>query len=80
MDDLHDLLRAGDRFEDLLSQSALAHRGDELLRHLEVHVRLEQRDADVAQGLLEVGLGHARAAAELLEGDAELVGELFEHL
>ena len=79
MDDLHDLLRSGDRLEDLLADRALAHGRDELTDDFEIHVRFEERDAHVAQGLLEVGLGHARPTAQALEGDGQLVGELLEH-
>ena len=44
-------------------------RGDELLDDLEVDVGLEQREADLAQGDVEVGLGDLRLAAQAL-GDA----------
>ena len=77
--DLDDLLRAGDRLEDLLAERALAYGRNELADHLEVDVGLEQRDADIAQRLLEVRLAHARAAAQALEGRVQLVGQLLEH-
>ena len=79
MDDLHDLLRAGDRLDDLLADRALAHRRDELPHDLQVHIGLEQRDAHVAERFLEVGLGDARPPAQALESERELVGELLEH-
>ena len=78
-----------DDFDDLLARlNALHHlRADgfgfdpvnEIPRHLEIHVRLEQRHAHVAQRLLEVRLAHARAAAQALEGRVQLVGQLLEH-
>jgi len=79
VDDLHDLLRAGDRLEHLRAERALPDRRDELTDDLEVHVRFEQRDADVAERLLEIRLRDARAPAEALERDGQLVGELLEH-
>ena len=77
--DLDDLLRAGDRLEDLLAERALAHRRNELADDLEVHVGLEQRDADIAQRVLEVRFADARATPEALEGRIQLVGQLLEH-
>ena len=62
VDDLHDHLRAGDRLEDLLADGTLADGRDELADDLEVHVRFQQRDADVAQRLLQVRVAHPRAS------------------
>src|SRR5437588_267370 len=54
VDDLHDLLRAGYRFEDALAGRALAHGRDELSHDLEVHVGLEEGDTHVAQRLIQI--------------------------
>ena len=48
VDDLDDLLRAGDRLEDALADRALANGGDELAHDPQVHVGFEERDANVA--------------------------------
>ena len=46
--DLHDLLAGGQALLDFLADRALADALDELLDDLEVDVRLEQREADLA--------------------------------
>ena len=79
VDDLDDLLGAGDRFEHPLAERALTDRGDELTDDFEVDVGLEERDAHVPQGLLEIGLGDAWATPEALERVREPVRELLEH-
>ena len=45
----------------------LAHPGDEVLDDLEVDVRLEQREADLAHGGVDVGLGDPAAAGQAAE-------------
>jgi hypothetical protein len=61
------------------SGRALAHLGDELLHDLEVDVRLEQREPDLAHGLRDRLLVEAALAAEVAKGVLELVGEGVEH-
>ena len=73
MDDLHDLLRSGDRLEDALAERALAHGRDELAHDLQVHVGLEEGDPHVAERRVEIGLGDTRAAAKPLEGGGEAI-------
>ena len=53
--------------------------GDEPLGHLEVDVRLEQREADLAHRLVDVGLAQLPARAQVGERPLEAVGELVEH-
>ena len=77
--DLHDLLRSGDRLEDALADRALANGRDELAHDLQVHVGLEERDANIAEGLVKIRLADARTAAEPLERVGQTVRELFEH-
>ena len=48
MDCLHDLLSGLQALQDLLAECALAHLGDELLDDLEVDVRLEQSEPNLA--------------------------------
>ena len=52
---------------------------DELLDHGQRDVGLEQRDADLARGGVDVGLGEPALAAQVLEGVGEAVGERGEH-
>ena len=68
MSDLHDVLRRGERLQDLGGHAALLRLGDEVLHHLEVDVGLEQRHADVAHGRGDVGLGELALAAQAVEG------------
>ena len=49
--------------------------GDEVLDDAEVDVGLEQRQADLAHGLVDVVLGQPPAALEAVEGRAEPIGE-----
>ena len=46
----------------LLADAPLADAGDQVLDHLEVDVGLEQGEADLAQDLVDVGLGEAALA------------------
>jgi hypothetical protein len=77
--DLHDLLARVEPLQDVLSGRALAHLGDEVLDHLEIDVRLEQREADLAHRLRDRLLVEAALAAEVAEGVLEFVGEGVEH-
>ena len=79
VDDLDDLLRGVERAADLLAAGPLLHRRDELLDHRQGDVGLEQRDADLARGGVDVGLGEPALALEVLEGVGKAVGESGEH-
>ena len=67
VDDLDDHLSARDGFHHPLADGALPHRRHELADDLEVDVRFEQRDADVTERFVQVGVGDMRAALELFE-------------
>ena len=60
-------------------ERALAHARDEVLDDLEVDVRLEQREPDLAHRRVDVRLGHAAAAGQTREGLAEAIAEAVEH-
>ena len=65
-------------FSALLSSSPTQRsrmRADEALDDLEVDVGLEQGEADLAQDLVDVGLGEAAPAAEACEDAVETIGE-----
>ena len=79
VDDLDDLLAGGEALEDLGAQRPLAHPRDEVLDHLEVDVRLEQGQADLAHRRIEVRFGHAATTGQPGEGLAEAVAEGVEH-
>jgi hypothetical protein len=59
----------------LLADRLLGRLVDELPDDRQRDVGLEQRDPDLARGRVDVGLGEATLAAEVLEGLGEPVGE-----
>src|SRR5919204_36161 len=79
VDDLDDLLAGVELPDDVGAQAALLDRRGELLDDLEVDVGLQQREADLAHGLVDVVLGQRAAAADVGQGLLELLGEGVEH-
>ena len=79
MDDLHDLLAGSQALQDVLAERALLDGVGEVARDLEVDIRLEQREPDLAHRLRDRLLVEAPAAAEPAEGCLQLVGEGVEH-
>ena len=73
VDDLHDLLPRRQALQDVLPERALAHALDELLHHLEVDVRLEQRQPDLAHRARDRLLVERPALADVAERRLELV-------
>ena len=73
VDDLDDLLAGGDRGQHLGPDRALAHLGDEVAHHRQRHVGIQQRQADLAQRLGDIGLGQRTAAAQPVEHPGKLV-------
>ena len=76
---LIDLLGGVQRLGELDADGLLADPGDEAADDLEVDVGLEQGEADLAEDLVDVGLGQAALAAKPLEDAIEPVGECLEH-
>ena len=79
---VHDLDQhlAGRQAEQhLLAHRPLAHPGDEIPHHRQRHVRFQQRHAHLAQGVLDVVLGQAALAAQILDGAQQALAEIFEH-
>ena len=70
--DADDALGRGEAAQDLLPGGAHAHPVEELLHDLEVDVGLEEGEADLAQRLVDVGLGEGPLAAEGAEDVLEL--------
>src|SRR3990170_4267617 len=60
VDDLHDLLTGVQPAEEVRADRPLAHTSDEVLDDLEVDVRLEQGEPNLAQRDLEIGFGDPR--------------------
>src|SRR3954467_10193261 len=79
VDDLDDLLARVELADDLGAEAALLHGRRELLDDLEVDVGLEQREADLAHGLVDVVLGQRPVGADVGEGLLELLGQGVEH-
>ncbi len=73
IDDLDDLLAGRDGGQDLGADGALAHLGDEVAHHGQRHVGVQQRQADFAECLGDVGLGQRTATAQAVEYPGQLV-------
>src|SRR3954469_15084864 len=79
VDDLDDLLAGVELADDLGPQAALLDGRRELLDDLEVHVGLEQRETDLAHGLVDVVLGQRPVGADVGERLLKLLGQGVEH-
>jgi hypothetical protein len=79
VDDLDDLLGRVERRGDLFRRRTLLDAGDELPHHGEGHVRLEQGNADLAGGRVNVGRRQPPPPAEGGEDLGQPVGECLEH-
>src|SRR4029079_13324091 len=79
VDDLDDLLRGAEALRDLRALGALLDPTDEVARDEDVHVGLEQRDAQLATDLVDLLVGELPAAPELVEDAVEAVSERVEH-
>src|SRR4029077_14162880 len=79
-ENLDDLLSRREGGHDLLTDSFGADLIDKLLDNLEVDVGLEQRQADFAQGLVDVFLGQGGLSAEGFEGALEFFLKILEHI
>jgi hypothetical protein len=64
-DDLHDLVAGVELADHLLAQAALLQLARELPHDLEVHVRLEQREPDLAHRAIHVLLRQRAALADV---------------
>jgi hypothetical protein len=79
VDDLDDLLGRVEGLADLAPAGPLLDRGDERLDDRQRDVGLEQRDADLARGGVDVGVGQPALAPQGGEDLVEPVGERVEH-
>src|SRR5579875_1257887 len=78
-DDFDDLLGGGEGGGDLGAEGLGADVVDDLAGNREVDVSLEQRGADLAEGVVDVLVGEGALAAQVFEGALELVGKVFKH-
>jgi hypothetical protein len=74
-----DLLLARGPHLDDDARRLLLHPLAEVLDHLEAHVRLQQRGADVLEGLVDGGLVQLGQSLEPLLGRTKAFGECLEH-
>ena len=79
MEDFYDLLAGCNALEDLLTHRAFLDLGDELLRHREVNIRIEQRQSHLTQGVGDIRLGEPSVTTKVLEGLLKLIGEVGKH-
>ena len=77
VDDLDDHLRGRQALHHILADGALRDALCEVLRNLVVDVGLEQGEAHLAHGLLDVGLGELALVFQFFKRIAELVGKTF---
>ena len=77
VDDLDDHLGGGEAFKHVAAHGPLGDLGDKVLDDLIADVGLQERQADFPHGGLDVGLGEAALAAELLEDRGNFIGQAF---
>jgi hypothetical protein len=77
--DLDDLLGRVQRLGDLGSAGPFLDPRDETLHHRQGDVGLEQREADLARGGVDVGIGQLALAAQLREDAGQAVAQGVEH-
>jgi hypothetical protein len=74
VDDLDDGLGGGQAVDDVLADGLLFDGVDELADDLEGDVGLEERDADLAEGKVNVFFGQPSLAPDALEDRLQLFG------
>ncbi len=79
VDDGHDLLAGRQALEDVRPDRPLTDPGDEIPDDLEVDVRLEQGEADLAHRGVDVGLAYPAPAGQRTEGLAEPLAQRVKH-
>ena len=79
VDDLDDLLTGGEAGQDLRTDGALPDPAHDVLDDLEVDVRLEQGQPDLARGGIDVRLADPAAAGERGKRLAQPIAEVVEH-
>ncbi len=75
MDDLDDLLARLDALDHLDADGLGLDPLDEVAGHLEIHIRLQQGQPDLAQGVADIALGDLAQAPQVPEGLLELAAQ-----
>jgi len=78
-DRAYDLLGRGQALEHVLSDSPNPHRFDEILDDPKIHVGFKQNQTDFPQSLLDIILGQASVATELLENRIKFFRQVVKH-
>jgi lipooligosaccharide transport system ATP-binding protein len=79
VDDLDDLLTGSEALREIHPDQLVANSRHEVPDDAQVDVRLQQGQADLAQGFVDVGFAQAAAAAQPAEDRVEAVGKGLEH-
>ena len=74
VDDLDDLLTGLNALDDFDPDGLGLDALDEIASDLEIHVGIEQRQPDLAQGVADVGLGNLAQPAQIAKDLLELAG------
>jgi hypothetical protein len=72
-DELEDMLLGGQRAHHFLAERLFLDVLDEVADHLDIYVGLEQGEADLAQGLIDIRFGDPAVPSELLENSVETI-------
>ena len=79
MNHLDDLLRRTHALEDFLTETFDAYAFHKVLDDLEIDVRFQQGEPDLAQARLDVFFGQARLPPQVAESGRKTVGKALEH-
>ena len=79
VDEFDDLLAGLDALDDLLADRLLLDAINEIARHFEIHVGVQQRQADFTQRIGDVGVGNPAESAQIFENILELAAQRIEH-
>jgi hypothetical protein len=79
VNDFNDLLARRDAFQNLLPHRTDTHIFDEVLDHLEIHIRFKQGHPDFAQRPLNVIFIKTAATSQFLENSVQFFCQAFKH-
>ena len=79
MDDFDDLLAGLDALGHFLAEGLVFDSFDEVSDYFEIHVRVQQRQPDLAQGITHVGFGDFAQPAQVAKRVLEFAAQGLEH-
>ena len=79
MKNLNDLLTGRDAAQHFLAQRLFFDPRDEILRDLEINIRLQQREAHLPHGIVDIRFADRAMPAQILENILKLIAELRKH-